>query len=261
MKNEFKIKSIWKERGFSFLIKTIYYRVFRKQIKNINYLTNLFSSKSGLEVGGPSRTFQDKRFIPIYGFLENLDGCNFSNKTIWEGEIKNGMQYNYYRNKTGFQYISEATDLSLVESSKYDFIISCNCLEHVANPFKALEEWLRVVKSGGLILILLPNKKHCFDHKRPVTEFAHLMEDFKNNTTEDDLTHLDEILELHDLEMDKPAGNLEQFKKRSMSNFENRALHHHVFSINLLKEIFSYFKIDVLLTDEEQDLVILGRKF
>ena len=192
--------------------------------------------------------------------MKELDGCNFSNITIWEGNIESGEKYNYYKNKNGVQYISEATDLSLIPNSKYDFIISSNCLEHVANPLKAIEEWIRVVKKGGLLLLVLPNKEYCFDHNRSVTEFSHLLKDYENNITENDLTHLDEILNLHDLKMDKPAGSLEQFRERSLKNFENRALHHHVFDINLLKEIFSYFKLEVLLTYENNEHIILGKK-
>ena len=148
----------------------------------------------------------------------------------------------------------------MIPDLKYDFIISSNCLEHIANPLKAIEEWIRVIKKNGLILLVLPNKEFCFDHKRPITEFSHLLSDFKNDTKEDDLTHLEEILELHDLKMDKRAGNYEEFKVRSLKNYNNRALHQHIFDLNLLKYIFIYFKLEILLTSEGKELIILGRK-
>ncbi len=74
------------------------------------------------------------------------------------------------------------------------------------------------------------------------------------------MTHLNEILELHDLSMDPPAGTLEQFKARSLKNLENRALHHHVFDIDLLTEMFAYFNVDVLKTCESREHIVLGRK-
>jgi len=68
------------------------------------------------------------------------------------------------------------------------------------------------------------------------------------NIGEDDLSTLPEILKLHDLSMDPPAGNFEQFTKRSLNNYENRCLHHYVYSPNLLKEICDYLKCKFIFT-------------
>ena len=35
--------------------------------------------------------------------------------------------------------------------------------------------------------------------------------------------------------MDLPAGNFTQFKQRSLDNYNNRCLHHYVYSENLLR--------------------------
>jgi SAM-dependent methyltransferase len=260
MKKLVRVIEVLNEQGLGYKFKRVLSKIMRERINNFVYINQLFSNKSGLEVGGPSRIFRNGGFVPLYKIVKELDGCNFSNTTIWEGNLESGEKYNYYKNKKGIQYISEASDLSLMPNSKYEFIISSNCLEHVANPIKAIEEWLRVLKKGGLLFLILPNKEYCFDHNRSVTEFSHLLKDYQNNITENDLTHLDEILELHDLKMDKPAGSLEQFKERSLKNFENRALHQHVFDINVLKEIFSYSKLEVLLTYEGREYIILGKK-
>ena len=84
-------------------------------------------------------------------------------------------------------------------------------LEHVANPIKALSEWKRI--TSGKIILIVPRKDFNFDHKRPITSFNHLLEDFDNDVNESDLTHLDEILSLHDLELDAPSGHLNSFIK------------------------------------------------
>lgn len=251
---------IFEKHGAVFLFKRVISKITGERIPNFSQIKTLFDGKLGLEVGGPSGVFQDEGFIPIYKLVEEIDGCNFSTTTLWEGDIESGKNYNYYKDKNGFQYISEATDLSFIPNSKYDFVISSNCLEHVANPLKALAEWIRVIKKDGALLLVLPNKKYCFDHNRPVTEFSHLLSDFNNNINEDDLTHLNEILELHDLKMDKSAGSFEQFRERSLNNFKNRALHHHVFSIPVLKDMCNYFGLEIILTHEERQLIILGKK-
>jgi SAM-dependent methyltransferase len=190
-----------------------------------------------------------------------LDGVNFSTDTIWEGSIKEGYNFNYYHKQFGHQFIAEATDLSEIPTGRYDFLLSSNCLEHIANPIKALTEWKRVIKAGGDLILVLPKKESNFDHRRPVTKFEHLVDDFTRHIGEDDLTHLDEILALHDLRRDPPAGDLENFRERSLKNFQNRALHHHVFDVQLIEETLAYLGFEVLdITTTRTDFFALARK-
>lgn len=255
-----KTLELLSEKGMGYVFKRALSKIKGEKMPHLEQIQQMFADKSGLEVGGPSPMFRNEGFVPLYKDIKSLDGCNFSTNTIWEGEIESGETYAYFEDKKGVQYISEATDLSQIPDSKYDFVISSNCLEHVANPLKAIEEWVRVVKKDGLLLVALPNQEHNFDHKRSVTQFSHLLEDYQSNMGEDDLTHLEEILQLHDLKMDKPAGNLEQFRERSSKNFENRALHHHVYDVSLLREIFDFFSLEIVQTNIGLDHIILGKK-
>ena len=255
-----KISKLLTTNSASDIFHLVFSRLTRKRIDNYKYIAGLFKNKSGIEIGGPSGDFRDHGFVPLYNVVKSLDGCNFSTTTIWEGTIHNETPY-LADITPGLQYISEATDLSFIPNDKYDFVISSNCLEHVANPLKAVKEWIRVIKKNGLLLLILPHKDYCFDHKRPVTDIKHLLDDYNGNIDESDLTHLSEILELHDLQMDKSAGSRNQFKERSMKNQQNRALHQHVFDRALLTKIYEHFKLEVLQThDGRNGHVILGRK-
>lgn len=249
-------------RLFNTLIK-IEKKLFRRKPKAViekKVYLKLFRNKIGLEVGGPSKIFSYK--IPIYSEVKNLDGCNFSDQTLWEKDIKKELGYNYFKNKTGKQFICEASNLADIPDKSYDFLIASHCLEHCANPLKVMHEWLRVIKNKGAILLVLPDKRYTFDHKREVTSFNHLLDDYKKDIDENDLTHLPEILDLHDLEMDKPAGNKEKFRDRALKNYENRGLHHHVFDFDLLLIIFEHFNLKVLDTKftEPHHQIILGQK-
>lgn len=210
-----------------------------------------FKNKKGLEVGGPSPLFTGN-MIPVYKLAAAIDGCNFSNATVWEGNIEAGEhQYHYSANKSGTQYIAEGSSLPQINNDQYDFLLSCHNLEHIANPIKAVAEWKRVIKKNGVILLVLPDKRFTFDKKRPYTNFEHLLADYKNNTAEDDLTHLPEVLSLHHLNLDPIAGkDVEAFRERCRHNFDNRCLHHHVFSLDVLSRIFQYL-----------DMEVIGRRF
>jgi predicted SAM-dependent methyltransferase len=145
--------------------------------------------------------------------------------------------------------VAEATDLSEIDSTKYDFILSSHMLEHTANPLKALSEWVRTLKENGILIIALPHKDGTFDRYRPVTSLNHIIQDFECGTQEDDLTHLPEILRLHDLNLDPEAGTLESFRERSEKNFQNRCLHQHVFDTDLAIQMIHHQNLQILAVE------------
>jgi SAM-dependent methyltransferase len=228
------------------VLSIIHRRLIPKRAKCFPLCEKLLSNGVGLEIGGPSGVFTRKDILPIYPVLKRLDNCNFTNKTIWEGTITEGMTFQYDKKRApGRQYISEGSALQAIPSATYDFILSSHVIEHIANPLQALSEWVRVLKEEGYLILLVPHKDGTFDHKRPVTPLNHLIEDFKQGIEEEDLTHLSEILELHDLERDSAAGNFESFKTRSEKNLENRCLHHHVFDTTLVVQLLEHMKFQI----------------
>jgi len=249
-----------KERPFNIILWKFYSKLFSAKIPGAQSWISLIKDKSGIEIGGPSGIFSDKNFLPIYPFIKSLDGVNFSNKTIWEGQLEQGNNY-HYDCKTGFQFIVEGTNLKEIKDVEYDFLLSSNNLEHIANPIKALIEWKRILKPGGVMILVLPRKESNFDHKRSITSFEHLQQDYENDTNEKDLSHLNEILQLHDLKRDSYAGSFEDFKRRSENNFETRSLHHHVFDIPLLKQLINFIEMKTeLFYSSLTDHFIAARK-
>lgn len=253
-----KIKSLLPRSIFE-VISAVRFYLYGEKIPDSIYYVNYVSGKKGIEIGGPSELF--KRSLPLYKKIESLDGVNFSNDTIWEGKIKEGLTFNFYKNKIGRQFISDGTNLSRISDDSYDFVLSTNCLEHIANPLKALNEWKRILKDDGVLILVLPNKKNNFDHMRTTTSLEHIIKDYSEDTSEHDLTHLEEILSLHDLSMDPPAGDIENFKKRSLDNYNNRALHHHVYDLNIMTQMVEYLGFKCILKNETYwDYVILASK-
>lgn len=231
----------------------------RHRLSDYRDYQKLLVGKSGIEIGGPSVLFRHS--LPVYPVIAGLDGVNFAGTTMWEGEIAAKSSFVYAApHGSGRQFIAEASDLSFVQTGSYQFLLSSNCLEHVANPIKALKEWIRVVEPGGLILLVLPDKDANFDHRRPETGFDHLLDDYRNDVGEDDLTHLEEILALHDLERDPWAGGREKFIQRSRENFTHRGLHHHVFDSALIAQMAAHVGITPLRQGKTPtDFIYLGR--
>lgn len=230
----------------------------KKLVSSNDWLTE-FIGKSGIEIGGPSLVF--KYYLPIYKHIKALDGINFSNKTHWEGDILEGYTYKFYKDKIGYQYISDGTDLSQIDDKKYDFVVSSHCLEHIANPLKALNEWSRILKDDGILLLILPNKIGNFDRHRPTTTFEHILEDYNIQMTEYDLTHVEEVLSLTDFLKNMSKEEKEQFKKQCLDNFNNRYLHHHVFDLNVMQKMIDFIGFECIQKDENHhNFFMLARK-
>lgn len=45
-----------------------------------------------------------------------------------------------------------------VEDNCYDFVHSSHCLEHLNNPNQALENWIRICRPGGYLVIMVPDE-------------------------------------------------------------------------------------------------------
>jgi len=224
---------------------------------------SLLGEKIGLEIGGPSGICSRAGELPIYPLFQRLDNCSLSESTVGEGGLREGLNFRYDEaRQPGRQYIRDAVDLHGIPSVKYDFVLSSQVLEHIANPLKAMREWLRVLKDFGTLVLIVPHKDGTFDHHRPVTPLSHLVEDYERNVGEDDSTHLSEILALHDLELDPWAGGFEDFKKRSQNNVENRCLHQHVFDTELAVAVMDHVGLRIQHVEclKPYNIIVIGQK-
>lgn len=203
-------------------------------------LRDITNNKYGVEIGGPSSTGH-----VIYQHAISIDNVIFSKNTLWSSHEDDY----YYDNKKGTVIVNDAVNITNVSNNNYDFVFSSHSLEHIANPLKAISEWLRIVKNEGHIIIVVPEKSSCFDHNREYSKFSTLLTQYQKNVDEDDLSTLREILSLHDLCMDPPAGTFEQFVVRSLNNYNNRCLHHYVYNDELLMAICNYFKCEYVYNE------------
>jgi SAM-dependent methyltransferase len=204
-----------------------------KPVRVMQRHLSLFSG-NGLEFGGASAVFQGDGLFPAYKVARRVDNVTFSTSTLWEGQLKAGNNFVFDAAKPpGEQFILEREGLLRLPDASYDFILSSHMLEHTANPLGLLQHWKRLLKPSGHLMLILPHRDGSFDHQRPVTTLSHLVEDFNLNQSEEDGTHLDEILELHDLARDPTQSSHVTLRAWIGANAQNRGAHHHVFDLRL----------------------------
>lgn len=63
--------------------------------------------------------------------------------------------------RTVFERIETVEDLAF-ETSSFDGVISLSVLEYVPDPLKALSEYSRVVKDGGLVVVSIPHSSSLY---------------------------------------------------------------------------------------------------
>jgi len=73
--------------------------------------------------------------------------------------------------------VAEGDVLPLADESM-DFIVNSHVLEHFDNPVGAILEWVRVIKPGGVIFMIIPHKERTFDATRDRTTLQHLVDDY-----------------------------------------------------------------------------------
>ena len=223
-----------------------------RPVKGFEQLVSDIQGKHGLEIGGPSQIFQQSSMVPIYRHIVSLDNCNFAAETTWEGHIEEGA-FSIGGKIVGRQYICEAIDVGeRLSDNSYDFVVSSNCLEHVANPLKAVASWLKVLQPGGLLLLVVPNKRHNFDRLRPDTSFDHLLADYTADVGEDDDHHYSEIMDLTDLRVvpKRLIMDREDLARQTLNGFHNRQNHHHVFSLETTRQVCGFFGLKVFLAED-----------
>ncbi len=64
--------------------------------------------------------------------------------------------------------------LQHIAESSQDFAIANHFLEHCPDPIRSIHNMLRVVRQGGILYLAVPDKRHTFDLRRPVTSYAAL---------------------------------------------------------------------------------------
>jgi len=189
-------------------------------------LFRFFNNKNGIVIGGRLR-WHFKALVGTSQKIINVDNCPSNLK-----------------NPTNVDYVSDAADLSFIGDDTLDFVCSSHVLEHLANPLKAMAEWKRVIKKGGIVYAGVPDKRYTFDRKRPKTPLSHLIEDFEKNMDQSDKTHISEFLEKFD-ENESCRDSIEQRREDMRNNFESR-VHHHVWIADDVKEIFEHVDLRIL---------------
>jgi SAM-dependent methyltransferase len=120
--------------------------------------------------------------------------------------------------------IDDAETLATVPDGGFDFLVAAHVIEHMRNPIGALVNWLRVVRDGGLVYLIVPDKRRTFDRLRVRTMLEHMVLDYQQPSRERDFEHfLDYAVFAHHADVDQAIGEATRLRDADYS------IHFHVF--------------------------------
>jgi len=130
--------------------------------------------------------------------------------------------------------------LAMIESGSEDFVVCSHVLEHLADPIGFLEEIQRVLRRGGVMILVLPDRRRTFDRDRPATTLEHLVAEHEARVTVVDDAHVSEFLALAGAEaayLEQPAGT---DRAEFLEWHRRRSIHVHCWTEDEFPEVLRY---------------------
>lgn len=134
--------------------------------------------------------------------------------------------------------IDDAETLETILSETQDFVISAHVIEHMRNPLGALESWIRVLKPGGILYLVVPDYRKIFDRDRDPTSLSHVITDYELRSTNRDWQHYLEYARFVDKAPDVKAHALDLLTR-------DYSIHFHCWVPDSMEELLRYFALRI----------------
>ncbi|WP_293336587.1 methyltransferase domain-containing protein [Microcoleus sp. CAWBG58] len=131
--------------------------------------------------------------------------------------------------------VDNGETLSSIANNSWDFVIANHMIEHCQNPIGALENFLRVVKPGGIVYMGVPDKRYIFDVDRPMTSLDHLIRDYKEGPEWSKVSHYEEYVRL----VEKFPQEQVFARQQALINIDY-SIHFHVWTSETFSELLFY---------------------
>jgi predicted SAM-dependent methyltransferase len=126
----------------------------------------LLDGLCGVEIGAASYAPFGLRTVNV-GLTAEMDPVDF--------EMYKQHQIEVTGDYSRIDIPGDAENLTAIADSSADFVLHSHVWEHLHNPLRSLHEWVRVVKNGGLIFVMVPHRNALStDRSRNITSIKYL---------------------------------------------------------------------------------------
>ncbi|MBB4016046.1 SAM-dependent methyltransferase [Chelatococcus caeni] len=130
-------------------------------------------------------------------------------------------------------YVCRDDNYDMVVKDQFDVVIANHVFEHVDHAIRWLQTTRRMLRSGGVLFLVLPDKKYSFDKFRPDTPFSHILFEYLADGQDVSAIHNFETALYYDLEyigkQNDPQKKLDLESLRRAIAPSHPGVHRHVF--------------------------------
>jgi SAM-dependent methyltransferase len=134
---------------------------------------------------------------------------------------------------TEVDIVDDGESLATIAEGSQDFIVANHFLEHCEDPIGTIETHLGKLKPGGILFYAVPDKRHTFDFRRPVTPLDHMIADYEQDPALSRSGHYDEWTRLVVDEKSPAVGTPEQASSEKWAARRARELEAESYSIHM----------------------------
>lgn len=155
--------------------------------------------------------------------------------------------------------VDDGATLATFADATLDFVIANHVLEHIEDPVEALENWLRVLRDGGILFLALPDARRTYDAPRERTSVEHVLRDHRDGPHNSRRAHYEEWARILDaVPPERIAARAEEFAAQDARH------HFHVWELEgflaLLHALALPCVLELAQTNEDEFAVVLRRR-
>lgn len=214
---------------------------------------------SGIEVGALHNPLQ----VPAWVEVKYVDRMSVEDLKKHYPELSE-------LNLVEVDILDDGEHLKTIPTESQDFVIANHFIEHCQDPIRAIENGLRVLKSGGILYLGVPDKRHTFDKDRPLTTLEHLLKDYHEGPAWSRKYHFLDYTKYawlcyksEDEGQDDPRIEAEALRFMEM----DYSIHFHVWTqaeiLELLaalkKQLNFGFEVELFLKNQEEMILVLRK--
>ncbi|MEH7456462.1 methyltransferase domain-containing protein [Bacillus sp. JJ1127] len=108
--------------------------------------------------------------------LEGIDSIKYIDRMDKESLRR------YYPELSNYDFVivdivEDGEKLTKIDDNSLDFIICNHMLEHCEDPIGTIKNFMQKLKDNGMVYLVIPDKRFCFDKNRELTLFEHCVQD------------------------------------------------------------------------------------
>jgi SAM-dependent methyltransferase len=212
-----------------------------------------FLKGQGIEVGPGDRPFP-------------LSDC----ARVSYGDIRKEEALENYFRTTSLPRVNDidAQTFEGIDNDSLDFVISAHVIEHLRDPIGSIVHAMRVLKVGGIHILIVPDMRHTFDRDRPETTVEHALSDFADgggstcrDSYEEHLRYVHPYLtgETH------PEAEIQRQADESVKRWRDFDCHFHAWTQVGFEELlyaateFAPFKIETMVLVINENIFVLRK--